>query len=157
MSRPRDAAVATWDAWTSSRLAVLDERRLLRSLRPVDPFDAHLAASSDSLALAAPVPEGVTLSKGRLASGSIFLDGTLKKAMKTTHWDLLDAPEAAEMENAGVAQICKAYSTPYLSLRALSDVLEGDANEDFGKFCQQAADNVFPIVKHVVANMPPPA
>ena len=48
MSRPRDAAVATWDAWTSSRLAVLDERRLLRSLRPVVPFDAHLAASSDS-------------------------------------------------------------------------------------------------------------
>ena len=48
MSRPRDAAVATWDAWTSSRLAVLDERRLLRSLRPVDPFDANLAASSES-------------------------------------------------------------------------------------------------------------
>ena len=48
MSRPRDAAVATWDAWTSSRLAVLDERRLLRSLRPVVPFDAHLASSSDS-------------------------------------------------------------------------------------------------------------
>ena len=38
---------------------------------------------------------------------------------------------------------------PYLSLRALSDVLSGDANEDFDQFCQQAADNVFPIVQHL--------
>lgn len=106
-----------------------------------------------ALAMQAPVPEGVSLTKGRLASGSIFLDVNAKKAMLQSHWEPLDFPEAAEMENAGVAQICRAYNTPYLSLRALSDVLEGDANEDFGKFCQQAADNVFPIVRHLVANL----
>merc|ERR1719223_2731020 len=97
------------------------------------------------LAMKAPVPAGVNLSSGRLASGSIFVDGAAKKAMAATHWKLLDYPEAAEMENAAVAQICKAFGIPYLSLRALSDVLEGDANADFGNFCQQAADNVFPF------------
>jgi len=98
------------------------------------------------LAMATPLPGGVTLRKGRLATGSIFLDVKAKKAMKSSVWEPLGHPDAAEMENAGVAQICKAYSVPYLSVRALSDVLSGDANEDFGKFCQQAADNVFPIV-----------
>ena len=107
-----------------------------------------------TLASAAPLPDGVKLTKGRLASGSIFLDVAAKKAMSSTVWEPLGFPEAAEMENAGVAQICRAYATPYLSLRALSDVLDGDANEDFGLFCQQAADNVFPIVMHIAANYP---
>ena len=29
------------------------------------------------------------------------------------------------------------YSIPYLSLRALSDLIDGDANEDFNAFCKQ--------------------
>ena len=76
-----------------------------------------------------------------------------KTAMKESHWDLLGEPLACEMENAGVAQICKAFNVPYLSLRALSDLVEGDANEDFGKFCQEAADNVFPIVQYLAKNL----
>jgi len=105
-----------------------------------------------NLAMAAPVPAGVERSCGRLASGSIFLDVASKYAMAQTHWKLMGWPAAAEMENAGVAQICKAFGVPYVSLRALSDVLEGDANEDFGQFCQVAADNVFPIVHYIAAH-----
>lgn len=108
--------------------------------------DANMLA----IAMATPnLPEGVVLKKGRLATGSIFLDVERKKAMAQEVWGPLGYPDAAEMENAGVAQICKAYSIPYLSLRALSDVASGDANQDFGEFCQQAADNVFPIVQHL--------
>lgn len=112
--------------------------------------DAQMLA----VAMATPLPDGVTLKKGRLASGSIFLDVKRKQGMAAAVWGPLGSPEAAEMENAGVAQICKAYDTPYLSLRALSDLVTGDANEDFGKFCQQAADNVFPIVQHLCKNYP---
>ena len=104
------------------------------------------------LAMQAPLPDGVTRTQGRLASGSIFLDTKAKVGM-ASQWALLGDPLAAEMENAGVAQICKAFDVPYVSLRALSDLVTGDANEDFGKFCQQAADNVFPIVRHLVANL----
>jgi hypothetical protein len=104
-------------------------------------------------ALEAPLAHGVVLTQGRIATGSIFIDTAAKKAMTSTVWEPLGFPDACEMENAGVAQICKAYGVPYLSLRALSDVIEGDANADFGAFCQQAADNVFPIVQHLAATL----
>ena len=104
-------------------------------------------------ALEAPLAHGVELTLGRIATGSIFIDTAAKKAMTSTVWEPLGFPDACEMENAGVAQICKAYGVPYLSLRALSDVVEGDANADFGAFCQQAADNVFPIVQHLAATL----
>ena len=106
-----------------------------------------------ALAMKAPVPEGVKLTTGRLATGSIFLDVDAKKAMAHTHWHALGNPAAVEMENAGVAQICKAYDKPYLSLRALSDLLKGDANADFNAFCQQAANNTFPLVSHIVRGL----
>jgi 5'-methylthioadenosine/S-adenosylhomocysteine nucleosidase len=105
------------------------------------------------LAMAAPVADGVVLRQGRIATGSIFVTVEAKLAMEESVWKPLGYPDAVEMENAGVAQICRAYDVPYLSLRALSDVLSGDANEDFGKFCQQAADNVFPIVLHLAKNL----
>ena len=105
-------------------------------------------------ALDAPLPAGVTLRQGRIATGSIFLDTESKKAMRETVWKPLGYPDACEMENAAVAQICKAYSVPYLSLRALSDVSTGDTNDDFARFCQQAADNVYPIVHHLAKALP---
>lgn len=105
-------------------------------------------------AMATKLADGVVLRKGRIASGSIFVDTAAKKAMTETVWAELGHPDACEMENAAVAQICKAYAVPYLSLRALSDVTTGDANADFGEFCQQAADNVFPIVLHLAEVLP---
>jgi len=103
-----------------------------------------------ALALEAPRPDGVKLTSGRIASGSIFVTTDKKKAMLASVWEPLGFPDAVEMENAGVAQICKAYDIPYLSVRAISDLIEGDANEDFNTFCAKAADNVFPIIEHVV-------
>ena len=43
-------------------------------------------------------------------------------------------------------QVCRAYNVPYVSLRALSDLITGDANADFNAFCETAADNLFPMV-----------
>ena len=105
------------------------------------------------IALQAPVGDGVRVSPGLIASGSIFCTAKAKQDMCKTVWEPLGMPDACEMENAAVAQMCKAFDVPYISLRALSDLITGDANEDFGKFCQEAADNVFPIVKHLVANV----
>ena len=107
------------------------------------------------LALSAPAVEGVSVCAGLIASGSIFVTAPAKKAMAETVWKPLGMPDACEMENAGVAQICRAYDVPYVSLRALSDLVTGDANADFGKFCQQAADNVFPIVVHLTQHLTP--
>ncbi len=58
------------------------------------------------------------------------------------------------MEGAAVAQICRAFSTPFLALRAISDNLEGDASEDFNEFCHKAVKNVWPLVIHIVKFWP---
>ena len=106
-----------------------------------------------AIATAAPVAEGVTVATGLIASGSVFITSEAKQAMRATVWEPLGMPAACEMENAGVAQICRAYDVPYVSLRALSDLITGDANADFGAFCDQAANNVYPIVAHLVREM----
>ena len=59
------------------------------------------------------------VSTGLLASGSVFISSEeAKLAFNASKGAALGNPVAVEMENAGVAQICKAYDKPYLSLRA---------------------------------------
>ena len=114
---------------------------------------AHVYPADPELlkvARGAPPPAGAALSEGRIASGSKFCDTAMKAEMAATHWCHLGEPACCEMENAAVAQVCRAYSVPYLSLRALSDLATGDAAADFNAFCDAAADNLLPIVRHVV-------
>ena len=85
-------------------------------------------------------------------TGSEFVTVERKVALRPV-WASVGDPDAVEMECAAVAQVCKMYSLPFLGLRALSDTLEGDANADFNAFCQEAADNLYPVVSHVVANV----
>ena len=107
-----------------------------------------------ALAQAWEPPSGVRVSTGRIATGSVFVSSEeAKLAWNATKGQALGEPLAVEMENAAVAQICRAYEKPYLSLRALSDVLKGDANADFNAFCQQAANNTFPLVSHIVRGL----
>eukprot|EP00299_Pterocystis_sp_00344_P011181 c5166_g1_i2.p1 GENE.c5166_g1_i2~~c5166_g1_i2.p1 ORF type:complete len:183 (+),score=56.60 c5166_g1_i2:282-830(+) len=101
------------------------------------------------LAAKAPHPDAVPCRSGLIASGSEFLSAERKAELRPV-WESVDNPEAVEMEGAAVAQICRAYSVPFLALRAISDTLTGDANSDFNAFCDQAADNVWPIVAYVV-------
>lgn len=75
--------------------------------------------------------------EGRIASGSIFLTAKQKHTMRRRVWHEIGYPDCVEMENAAVAQVCRALGIRYLSLRALSDLLMGDASEDFNQFCQQ--------------------
>lgn len=49
-----------------------------------------------------------------------------------------------------MAQVCRSFGTPFLGLRALSDTMKGDANADFNAFTNEAADNLWPIVAHVL-------
>ena len=45
------------------------------------------------------------------------------------------------------------YRVLWQPRRALSDLLKGDANADFNAFCQQAANNTFPLVSHIVRGL----
>ena len=114
------------------------------------PSDVRLVA----LAMEAGSAEGAAagFKEGRIVTGSEFVTVERKMELKPV-WESVGDPDAVEMECAGVAQVCKMYALPFLGLRALSDNMEGDANEDFNAFCQQAADNLWPVVSHVVANV----
>ena len=111
-------------------------------------FEADAALLA--LALEAPRPEGFDVVKGRIATGSVFLSAHAKQSLLERVWEPLGRPLCAEMENAGVAQVCRAYGVPYVSLRALSDLLTGDASADFNAFCEAAANHLVPIVRYVV-------
>ena len=94
--------------------------------------------------LQAPLPEGVNRHVGRIASGSIFLSAKQRAVMRRRVWHEIGYPDCVEMENAGVAQICRAFGVRYLSLRALSDLSTGDASSDFNQFCQQVRQSAAP-------------
>ena len=116
------------------------------------PADPALLA----LAKAAPLPEsfaakGGTVREGRIATGSVFVDCSGKAALVGLLAAAgLGAPEAVEMECAGVAQVCRSFGVPFLGLRALSDLIEGDDNADFNAFTNEAADNLWPVVAHII-------
>ena len=111
------------------------------------------------LALAAPLPASFkgTVTQGRIATGSVFV--TVPKKIEfvkeTKAWGL-GSCAAVEMECASVAQVCKSFERPFLGLRALSDVMKGDANDDFNAFTQFAADNLWPIVSSIVEHYKKP-
>jgi adenosylhomocysteine nucleosidase len=91
------------------------------------------------LARDAKLPESFTGSKreGRIVTGSVFVIVPAKKELvENLEKCGLGQCEAVEMECAGVAQVCKSFNKPFLGLRALSDVMEGDANADFNAFTQ---------------------
>merc|ERR1712227_605230 len=86
---------------------------------------------------------------GRVATGSVFADTQYKHDLSHL-WAELGHPLACEMEMAAVAQVCREFGLPFLSLRALSDNMDGDSSQDFLQFCQAAADELWPIVSHLV-------
>mmetsp|Transcript_69662 Transcript_69662/g.140183 ORF Transcript_69662/g.140183 Transcript_69662/m.140183 type:complete len:254 (-) Transcript_69662:252-1013(-) len=97
--------------------------------------------------------KGHSIREGRIVTGSVFVDVPgKKKLVQVLRAAELGEPEAVEMECAGVAQVCRAFGRPFLGLRALSDGLEGDANADFNAFTSEAADNLWPIVAHIIEN-----
>ena len=126
------------------------------------PFIHWLEYAADpallALARAAPLPasfaaKGNVVREGRLITGSVFVTVPRKVTLVSEVAAAgLGACEAVEMECAAVAQVCRAFATPFLGLRALSDTMEGDANADFNAFTNEAADNLFPVVQHIVEN-----
>eukprot|EP00617_Octactis_speculum_P026619 CAMPEP_0185769202 /NCGR_PEP_ID=MMETSP1174-20130828/53435_1 /TAXON_ID=35687 /ORGANISM="Dictyocha speculum, Strain CCMP1381" /LENGTH=254 /DNA_ID=CAMNT_0028454185 /DNA_START=21 /DNA_END=785 /DNA_ORIENTATION=- len=125
------------------------------------PFINWLEYAADpallELARGAPLPDGFAekgsvVREGRIATGSVFVDVPAKQELVTMLANAgLGEPEAVEMECAAVAQVCRSFNVPFLGLRALSDTMEGDANEDFNAFTQEAADNLWPMVAAVIA------
>jgi len=68
--------------------------------------------------------------EGLIVSGDQFVQADAKKAI------LLHFPDAllAEMEAAAVAQVAYQFNTPFIVLRGVSDLADGDSDVDFDEY-----------------------
>lgn len=76
--------------------------------------------------------------RGLLASGDKFLSDkeTLNSILRyfPTLW-------AVDMEAAAIAQVCQKYKTPFIILRAISDIPKNESPFNFNEFLQLASKN----------------
>lgn len=85
---------------------------------------------------------------GLIASGDVFMsDAARVEAVKGQ----FPAMIAAEMEAAAVAQVCHQFGTPFVVIRALSDIAGKESSISFDEFLPLAAKHSSEIVMHAIS------
>lgn len=89
--------------------------------------DAHLRAAVKKAA----EENGLPVREGLIVTGDQFINSTAKiKQIKGIFPDAL----CSEMEGAAVGQVAHEFNTPYLVIRAMSDVGDEEASQSFDEF-----------------------
>ncbi|CDQ18080.1 5'-methylthioadenosine/S-adenosylhomocysteine nucleosidase [Halobacillus karajensis] len=88
-------------------------------------------------------------SKGIIATGDSFM-----QEEKRVDFVRGKFPEmiAAEMEAAAIAQVCFKYGTPFVVIRALSDIAGKESSVSFDQFLPKAAENAALMIMEMVRN-----
>ncbi|SFJ18371.1 adenosylhomocysteine nucleosidase [Halobacillus dabanensis] len=88
-------------------------------------------------------------SKGIIATGDSFMQEETKVDFVRGKF-----PEmiAAEMEAAAIAQVCFKYGTPFVVIRALSDIAGKESSISFDQFLPKAAENAANMIIEMVRN-----
>ncbi len=85
---------------------------------------------------------------GLIASGDIFMSDAEKvEKVKEQFPSMI----AAEMEAAAVAQVCHQFATPFVVIRALSDIAGKESSVSFDEFLPVAARHSTDIVLKVIS------
>lgn len=84
---------------------------------------------------------------GLIATGDSFMEEASKVELARKRF-----PEilAAEMEAAAIAQVCHQYHTPFVIIRALSDIAGKDSSISFDAFLEKAAQHAAQLIMNVV-------
>ena len=90
--------------------------------------------------------EGVSLFKGRIASGDQFVAGGELKERIQSHF----APSAVEMEGASIAHVAYLNQVPYVIIRAISDKADGSADMSYEEFLPLAAKHASALMEEMV-------
>lgn len=90
--------------------------------------------------------EGVSLFKGRIASGDQFIAGGPVQERIKTHF----APYAVEMEGASIAHVAYLNQVPYVIIRAISDKADGGAELSYDEFLPLAAKHASSLLEEMV-------
>ncbi|SER73150.1 adenosylhomocysteine nucleosidase [Gracilibacillus ureilyticus] len=85
--------------------------------------------------------------KGLISTGDTFMQDESKIAFVREKFPNLIA---AEMEAAAIAQVCYQYETPFVVIRALSDIAGKESSVSFDAFLTKAAENAANLIMNVV-------
>lgn len=89
----------------------------------------------------------ISFAKGTIASGDSFMSKQSEVDFVRQQFPTLIA---FEMEAAAVAQVCYIYQTPFVVIRALSDIAGKQSTVSFERFLKTAAKNSSEIVMNVI-------
>lgn len=90
---------------------------------------------------------GINYEVGVIATGDSFMEETTRvEATRKRFPQML----AAEMEAAAIAQVSYQYDTPFVIIRALSDIAGKDSSISFDAFLEKAAKNAAQLIIKVV-------
>ncbi|MFC4404039.1 5'-methylthioadenosine/S-adenosylhomocysteine nucleosidase [Gracilibacillus xinjiangensis] len=85
--------------------------------------------------------------KGLISTGDSFMQDEGKIAFVREKFpDLI----AAEMEAAAIAQVCHQFETPFVVIRALSDIAGKESSVSFDAFLTKAAENAANLIMNVI-------
>lgn len=87
---------------------------------------------------------------GLIATGDSFMSDHDR-----VHFVRTKFPEikAAEMEAAAIAQVCYQYKTPFVIIRALSDIAGKDSSISFDQFLDKAAKNAATLIMKILEEL----
>ena len=103
-------------------------------------------AASPALNAATPTSANAKIYSGQMLAGNSFVTAANVGDTRTAF------PEAisTDMESTPLAQVCEAYSLPFISVRGVSDLCGPDAGEDFHIGVDEAAARSAAVVTQLV-------
>jgi adenosylhomocysteine nucleosidase len=93
------------------------------------------------------LPDSLNYTEGLIGSGDVFVCDT-KRVGEIVK--LFPAVRAVEMEGAAIAHACSLFETPYLVIRAMSDIAGEESPVKFDEYLPVAAKHSSEIVKRIV-------
>lgn len=93
---------------------------------------------------------GVQVVKGAIATGDSFMNDPDKVDFVRSKFAHL---YAVEMEAAAVAQVCYKFNTPFVVIRALSDIAGKESHISFEQFLDQAAIHSSKMVMKMIGEL----
>ncbi|WP_117169155.1 5'-methylthioadenosine/S-adenosylhomocysteine nucleosidase [Paraliobacillus sediminis] len=88
--------------------------------------------------------------RGLIGTGDSFMQDPIRVGLVREKFPLLIA---AEMEAAAIAQVCFQYDTPFVIIRALSDIAGKESAVSFDAFLEKAAKHASQLIMEVVRDI----
>ncbi|WP_096153270.1 MULTISPECIES: 5'-methylthioadenosine/S-adenosylhomocysteine nucleosidase [Bacillus] len=94
--------------------------------------------------------QGMQIVEGLIATGDSFMNDPVR-----VEYVREKMPElyAAEMEAAAIAQVCHSFNTPFVVIRALSDIAGKESNVSFEQFLVKAAENSSQLIENMLTEL----